>query len=160
MGFAYADKTYVAVKAAVEGEVGHLGIYAVVGSIVNSYDQQVRVLHCIGEVYAPCGVTAVVVSQLLAVEIYVCGGVGALKLQIIAVSCGQLGFSEALGVVAGAAEVVVAAVLTVNSIPAVGKGYFFPICRHGCGNFGSLLGKCPFGIEINDSSQFESLLVY
>ena len=92
------------------------------------------------------------------VEINIGGRVGTLQFKIITICCGQLGLGEALGIVAGAAEIIVAAVLTVNSVPAVRKIYFFPICGHSCGKLSSLLGKCPFGIKGHDSSQLEGLL--
>ena len=87
------DDIYIPVKAAVEGEVGHLGIDSVVGTVVHSDDEQVLFIQRVGNVHTPGGVAAVMVGQALAVEISIGGRVGTADLQIVPVGPGEFGFA-------------------------------------------------------------------
>ena len=80
VGLGNADKVDIAVQAAVEGEVRHLGIYSLVGSIVDGDDNQVVWLQCSGDIDTPGGVAAVVMGELLTIYINIGGGVGAADL--------------------------------------------------------------------------------
>jgi hypothetical protein len=117
----YADKVYVTVKTAVEGKVRHLGINLFVRRVVNGYKEDVLIRKRVGKLYPEGGITAVVVSKLLAVKIYIGRGVCALDLKIIFVRHGKSRLGERSRVISHTAEVVVAAVLTVDRVPGVRK---------------------------------------
>ena len=144
-----ADDVYVTVKTAVEGEVCDLGVNSVVGCIVNGDNEKVVILECLGYVNSPGGVTAVVVREKLAVKVSVCGGVSSVYLKKIAVCLGKLRLVKSLCIVAGAAVVIVTAVLTVGRVPGVRKIHRLPARRHFCGDLGSRLRKRPICVKIN-----------
>jgi len=147
VGTGNADDIHITVDAAIESKVCHLGIYDLVCGVINSNYKQIAVRQSFGEVYTPGGVTAIVVSEVLAVEIYISGGVCTLKLQIILLSLGKFALFKALHIMAGAAVVIIAAVLTVHSIPAVGQVNPLTLGGNSRGQFG-ILGECPFCVEI------------
>ena len=60
-------------------------------------------------------------SERLAVEIYVCRGVGTAYFKEITVGFGKLGLIYLFGVKRFSAEVIVVSVLTVYSVPGMGK---------------------------------------
>jgi hypothetical protein len=131
------DKLNVSVKTAVEGEVCHLGVNCVVRSVVNRDSKNVFILDVAGEVNSPSRVTTVVMSEVSTVKVNVCGRVSAVYLKVELCACRELGLEETLGIVAGSSVVIVTAVLTVGSIPAVGKVYLLAIggkLRKICGN--------------------------
>ena len=111
----------IPVDAAVEGEVGLLGINVVVAAVVGHDLQVVFVLQQGGDIRAEGGVAAVVVDDLPAVQRHVRGGVDALKFQIHCLG-GRVEVrpGKAAGVGAAAAPVVVAAVLAVDVVPGMG----------------------------------------
>ena len=152
VGLRNGDDVDVTVQTAVEGEVCHLGIDAVVGSIVNGDDQQIFISQSFGQVHAPGGVTAIVVSQVLTVQIHISGGVGTIDFQVVALCRRQVCLGDGLCVVSGAAPVVVAAVLTVYSIPAVGDVDCFPVGTQRFGDCGCFLGEEPALVDAYDIS--------
>ena len=91
----------------------------------------------IGDVHAEGGVAALVLGHFLTVQTDNCSHSYAVKLQNRAPAVGQLRFLQCTGVAAGAAVVVVAAVLTVHGVPGVGEGDGFLV---------SFLGESPAGI--------------
>ena len=147
VGVCYADDIYVSVKTAIEGEVRHLGINSLVRRVINRDSKERLVCEAIGEIDSPCGITAVVVSELLAVEIYVSRGVCTSDLEVILRSYGKLCTNYLLRVDPCTAEVIVSAVLSVGRIPGVGEINYLPL---GGERRGELCGLCegPFLIEI------------
>ena len=132
---------YIAVNAAVEGEVGLLGVDGVVVAVVNRNNQLIcTIVQGIGDVHTEGGVAALVLGHFLPVQADNCSHSNAVKLQNRAVAIGQLRFLQFTGVAAGAAVVVVAAVLTVYSVPSVGKGDRLVM---------TFLGKSPTGVQQN-----------
>ena len=152
MGIGHTDDVHIPVQTAVEGKVRHLGIDPVVGGVVHGDDQHGVKADFLGNVAAPGGVAAVVMGKLLAVYIQVCGGVGALDLNVVPVSLGQVFLGKYPGVGCGAAEVVIATVLSVNGIPAVGQVDEIPLTVNHRGNFHSLLGESPFAVDVGNGS--------
>ena len=127
MRLVYTDKVDVTVDTAVECKVSHLRIYSLVDGVFN-YNCDLGVLcESLSDVYSPGGVTAVVMSELVAVNVEVCGCVCSAELDVVKVCFGKLCALECLSVKAIAAEVVVAAVLTVDCVPGVGKVYLLAI---------------------------------
>ena len=137
----------IAVQTTVEGEVCHLRIDFVVGGVINGDHQQIFLCQCIGHIHAPGGVTTVVVRHGLAVQVDIGRGVGALNFQKIPVCCGQICLGNGFGVVCGAAPVVVAAVLPVNGIPAVGNVDSLPIRAKRGGDGSGFFGEKPVLID-------------
>ena len=150
VGLAGGDEVYVTVKTAVEGEVCHLGVDGFVGSVVY-YDSDLGIIgDLIGEVNAPGGVTAIVVSELLAANVNVSRGVSATDLEVVYLSLGEGGLIKSLYVEAGATEVIVAAVLTVGCIPGVGEVNYLSLSyRYVSG----ILGEEPIFVKVNNISQ-------
>ena len=141
MGGGHAEDVHIPVEAAVEGEVGRLGINTVVGGVVHRDDQQVFVLQGAGELHPPGGVAAVVVGQLFTVQVDIRRGVGAVDLQEIGLRFGQVGALQRPHIDSGAAPVVVSAVLAVNVVPAVGQIDQVPVGGEGFGQRGPPCGK-------------------
>ena len=140
VGVCNCYEIYVTVKTAVEGEVCHLRIYLLVRGVVH-YDSYLALIsEALGEVNSPGGVSAVVMSLVLTVNVYVCGRVRTADLEIVLIGCGELTLYELLGVKTRAAEVVVAAVLSVGSVPGVGEIYAYNavVVRGGRAIFGKL----------------------
>ena len=138
--FVYANEVYVSVKTAVEGKVSHLRINGLVGGVVNNNSNVGLIGKLVGKIDSPGGITAVVVSNLLACYVYVCGGVGAADLEVVSVSLGEICLLECLYIEAGAAEIVVSAVLTVGSVPCVRKADDFALTN---AYVGRVFGKKP-----------------
>jgi GH25 family lysozyme M1 (1,4-beta-N-acetylmuramidase) len=124
---------------------GHIGVYVGGGYTVEmkgfNYDckRVVAVLECGGKVNSPGGVTAVVVSEVLAVKIYVCGGVCTADLEIVK-TCAKLVLVESLGINTAAAEVctAVVAVLVIPGVGQINRG-----CALGCVGISAVLDKLP-----------------
>ena len=132
---------YIAVNAAVEGEVGLLGVDGIVVAVVNRNHQLIcTIVQGVGDVHTEGGVAALVFGHFLPVQADNCSHSHAVKLQNRAATVGQLGLLQCTGVAAGAAVVVVAAVLTVYSVPSVGKGDRLVM---------TFLGKSPTGVQQN-----------
>ena len=110
----------VAVDAAVEGEVSLLGVDAVIFAVVRLHDQLIAVGQQRRDIRAEGGVAAVVAGDLHPVQRDLGAGIHALKLQPdllgILVKSGR---RKPRLVDAGAAPVVVAAVLAVDVVPCV-----------------------------------------
>ena len=83
-------------------------------------------------------------GQVLAAQIDISGGIGTIDLQEILAGLRQI--LQNLGIAALAAEIVAAAVLAVQCIPAVGKGNGFPICGEALRCLNHILGKSPRSI--------------
>ena len=111
---------HTAVQTAVEGKVCGLGINSLVGGVIHQNSQTVVISQGIGDIHTPCGVAAVVVSQMFAVHVGIGRGVGTVDLQIILFALRQLCFGDHSGIAAGTAEIIVAAVLTVFGVPGMG----------------------------------------
>ena len=90
------NDVHVTVKTAVEGEVRHLRIYAIRRRVVNHDCDLGLVRELLGKVYAPGRITAVMVRQLLAANVYVGRGIRTADLKVIEVSLGEVGLLEAL----------------------------------------------------------------
>ena len=116
----------VAVDAAVEGEVGLLGVDAVVDAVVHLDGKTVILFQQLRDVDTEGGVAAVVGADGPAVQQDLGAGVDALELEPdLLRSRVERRSGEGSAVGAGAAPVVVAAVLTVLRVPCVGQ-------RDGC----------------------------
>ena len=134
-------KRYIAVNAAVEGEVGLLRVDGIVVAVVNGNHQLIcAVVQGIGDVHAEGGVAALVLGHFLTVQADNCSHSYAVKLQNRAPAVGQFRLLQCTGVAAGAAVVVIAAVLPVNGVPSVGQGDWLVM---------TFLGKSPAGVQQN-----------
>ena len=132
---------YIAVNAAVEGEIGFLRVDGVVVAVVHSYAQQVAaVAQRIGNVHAKCRIAALMLSKLLLVQVDLGGHGNGIKLQNGTSVFRQGDVRQHGGVAAGAAVVVVAAVLPVDGVPGVGQGDGFVV---------SFFGKNPVLVQKN-----------
>ena len=141
MSSGHNTQRYIAVNAAVEGEVGLLRVDGIVVAVVNRNNQLIcAIVQSIGDVRTEGGVAALVLGHFLPVQADNCSHSNAVKLQNRATAVGQLGLFQRAGVAAGAAVVVVAAVLTVYSVPSVGKGDRLVM---------TFLGKSPTGVQQN-----------
>ena len=122
MGAARHEELDVAVDATVEGEVGLLRVDAVVLGVVHAHNELVglaRGPERVGDVDAEGGVAAVVVREGGAVELHVCRGVDAIELKVDNLICLVRRRGERASIGAGAAPVVIAAVLAVDGVPRV-----------------------------------------
>ena len=132
---------YIAVNAAVEGEVGLLRVDGIIVAVVNGNHQLIcAIVQGIGDVHTEGGVAALVLGHFLTVQTDNCSHSHAVKLQNRAAAVGQLRLFQRAGIGAGAAVVVVAAVLTVYSVPCVGQGDRLVM---------TFLGKSPTGVQQN-----------
>ena len=132
---------YIAVNAAVEGEIGLLGVDGVVVAVVHIHAQQVAaVAQRIGNVHAKCRIAALMLSELLLVQIDLGGHGNGVKLQNGASVFRQDDVRQHGGVAAGAAVVVIATVLPVDGVPGVGQGDGFVV---------SFFGKNPVLVQKN-----------
>ena len=89
MSLVDTNEVYVTVKTAVEGEVRHLGVNGLIGSVINNNCDLGRIGDLLGDVYSPGRITAVVVRELLAANVNVSGGICAAEFEIIKVSLGE-----------------------------------------------------------------------
>ena len=132
---------HIAVNAAVEGEVGLLRVDGVVVAVVHIHAQQVAaVAQRIGNVHAKCRIAALMLSELLLVQIDLGGHGNGVKLQNGASVFRQDDVRQHGGVAAGAAVVVIATVLPVDGVPGVGQGDGFVV---------SFFGKNPVLVQKN-----------
>ena len=119
----YNMQRNIAVNAAIEGEVGFLRVNGVVVAVVYIYAQQVAaVAQRIGNVHAKCRIAALMLSKLLLVQVDLGGHGNGVKLQNGTSVFRQGNVRQHGGVAAGAAIVVIAAVLPVHGVPGVGQG--------------------------------------
>ena len=132
---------YIAVNAAVEGEIGFLRVNGVVVAVVHIHAQQVAaVAQRIGNVHAKCRIAALMLSKLLLVQVDLGGHGNGVKLQNGTSVFRQGNVRQHGGVAAGAAVVVIAAVLPVHGVPGVGQGDRFVV---------SFFGKNPVLVQKN-----------
>jgi hypothetical protein len=146
VGVVDANQVDISVKTAVEGEVRNLGIYKVIGGVVNDQSKEVVLGKLVGDVYTPGGVTTVVGDLFGAIDVEGSGGVCTVDLYIVSVSLGQVCLFDGANVAAGTTEVVVATVLTVGRIPTMGDGDLLPFSRDHSGNGCHILRKGPASV--------------
>ena len=112
----------VAVDAAVKGEVGLLGVDVVVDAVVHLDGELVVFCQQVGDMDTEGGVAAVVGADVPAVQQNFGAGIDALELQPDFLrSCVERRSGKGGAVGAGAAPVIVAAVLAVFCVPSVGQ---------------------------------------
>ena len=153
MRVVYANKIYISVNTAVEGEVSHLGINGLVDGIFNENCDLAAVLQLFCNVYSPCRVAAVVVSELFAVYEKISGGIGSSELDVVKVSGGKGSDVESLCVKTRAAEIIVSAVVAVLGIPCVRKVYCNAILAS---NVGRVFNEEPSAVKIYNVSHLYS----
>ena len=139
---------HIPVNAAVEGKIGFLGIHGVVVAVVHGNCQQIFLFEVVGQVYPEGGVAALVLSQLFTVQVDGSGHSCAVQLQNSLAACRDGGLCQGQRIPAGAAVVIVAAVLTVHCVPGVGQGD--GLAHNGGGDAGVLLGKMPVAMIQQD----------
>ena len=125
MGFGHGNQIDISVKTAVESEVGHLRINAVVGGVIHGNRKGILPRQLVGQIHTPGGITAVVVREMFPVQIDVGGGIGTVDFQIMPVPCHHGITAQFLFIHTGAAEIIVAAVLPVCGIPGMGQRNVF-----------------------------------
>ena len=132
---------YIAVNAAVEGEIGLLRVDGIIVAVVHIHAQQVAaVAQRIGNVHAKCRIAALMLSELLLVQIDLGGHGNGVKLQNGASVFRQDDVRQHGGVAAGAAVIVIATVLPVDGVPGMGQGDGFVV---------SFFGKNPVLVQKN-----------
>ena len=141
-------QSYIAVNAAVEGEVCLLGVHGVVVAVVHADRQQIFLFEMFGQVNPKGRIAALVLGQLFAVQVDYSGHSGTVQLQNCFAACRDGGLCQSQRIPAGAAVVIVAAVLTVHGVPCVGQGN--GLAHHGGGDAGVLLGKMPIAMIQQD----------
>ena len=120
--FADHHQADVAVDAAVECKVGLLGVDAVVDAVVHLDGELVVLCQQVGDMDTEGGVAAVVGADVPAVQQNFGAGIDALELQPDFLrSCVERRSGKGGAVGAGAAPVIVAAVLAVFCVPRVGQ---------------------------------------
>ena len=139
---------HIPVKAAVESEVRFLGVHGVVVAVVHADGQQVLVFQVVGQVHPEGRVAALVLCQLFPIQVNGGGHGCAVQLQNSLAACRDGGLCQGQCIPAGAAVVIVAAVLTVHCIPGVGQGD--GLTHNGGGDAGVLLGKMPVAMIQQD----------
>ena len=139
---------HIPVNAAVEGKVRLLGVHGVVVAVVHADGQQVLVFQVVGQVHPEGRVAALVLCQLFPVQVNGGGHGCAVQLQNSLAACRDGGLCQGQRIPAGAAVVIVAAVLTVHRVPGVGQGN--GLAHNGGGDAGVLLGKMPVAMIQQD----------
>ena len=139
---------HIPVNAAVEGEVRLLGVHGVVVAVVHADGQQVLVFQVVGQVHPEGRVAALVLGQLFPVQVNGGGHGCAVQLQNSLAVCRDGGLCQGQRIPAGAAVVIVAAVLTVHRVPCVGQGN--GLAHNGGGDAGVLFGKMPVAMIQQD----------
>ena len=147
-----ADNVHIPIQTAVESKVSHLGIDTVICAVVNGNDQQFVVLQLLADVHTPGGVAAVMMGQQVTICVDISGGIGATDLKVIQVCSGESFLVQLLGVIGGSTVVVVAAVLAVDGVIAMGQVDLFPVNGKFCGQGSGFFGKSPVCVEIVNSS--------
>ena len=139
---------HIPVNAAVEGKVCLLGVHGVVVAVVHADGQQVLVFQVVGQVHPEGGVAALVLGQFFPVQVNGGSHGCAVQLQNSLAACRDGGLCQGQCIPAGAAVVIVAAVLTVHRVPGVGQGN--GLAHNGGGDAGVLLGKMPVAMIQQD----------
>jgi len=98
------------------------------------------------------GIAAVVMGQLFAADVHVSGGIGASELRIVLVCRRKLRQSNRLSVQARATEIVITAILTVDSVPRVGEIHAFKLLGLVFGIPGYVFGEIPATVNIQNCS--------
>ena len=125
--FGHGDQVHTAIQPAVEGEVRLLRIDAVVVLVADGDFQEILFRQLSAELHAKGRITSFVTAELFPVQKDLAGVRRAVELQKHPLADGFCGV-QLPTIPAGAAIIVVAAVLTVQSVPGVGKRDRFP-CR-------------------------------
>ena len=141
-------QSYIAVNAAVEGEVCLLGVHGVVVAVVHADRQQIFLFEMFGQVNPEGRIAALVLGQLFPVQIDYSGHSGTVQLQNCFTVCRDGGLCQCQRIPAGAAVVIVAAVLTVHCVPCVGQGN--GLAHNSSRGAGVLLGKMPVAMIQQD----------
>ena len=141
-------QSYIAVNAAVEGEVCLLGVHGVVVAVVHADRQQIFLFEMFGQVNPKGRIAALVLGQLFPVQVDYSGHSGTVQLQNCFAACRDGGLCQSQRIPAGAAVVIVAAVLTVHRVPCVGQGN--GLAHNGGGDAGVLFGKMPVAMIQQD----------
>ena len=139
---------HIPVNTAVEGKIGFLGIHGVVVAVVHGNGQQIFLFEVVGQVHPEGGVAALVLGQLFTVQVDGGGHGCAIQLQNSLAACRDGGLFQCQRIPAGAAVVIVAAVLTVHRVPCVGQGN--GLTHNSGGDAGVLLGKMPVALIQQD----------
>ena len=139
---------HIPVNAAVEGKVCLLGVHGVVVAVVHGNCQQIFLFEVVGQVHPEGGVAALVLCQLFPVQVDDGGHSCAVQLQNSLAACRDGGLCQGQCIPAGAAVVIVAAVLTVHRVPCVGQGN--GLAHNGGGDAGVLFGKMPVAMIQQD----------
>ena len=132
---------HIPVNAAVEGEVCLLGVHGVVVAVVHADCQQIFLFEMFGQVHPEGRVAALVLGQLFAVQVDYSGHSGTVQLQNCFAVSRDGGLCQRQRIPAGAAVVIVAAVLTVYGVPCMGQGN--GLAHHGGGDASVFFGKMP-----------------
>ena len=141
-------QSYIAVNAAVEGEVCLLGVHGVVVAVVHADRQQIFLFEMFGQVHPEGRIAALVLGQLFPVQVNGGGHGGTVQLQNSLAACRDGGLCQGQRIPAGAAVVIVAAVLTVYGVPCVGQGN--SLAHNSSRGAGVLLGKMPIAMIQQD----------
>ena len=154
-----ADQVHAPVQAAVEGEVGGLGIHAVlVGVVAGHHQQVVALLHAqAGDIAAEDGIAPLVIGGLLPVDIH--RGLLARGQDFhIHAPAGQglPGGGKGPGVPAAAPVVAAVAVMAVHRVPGMGQIHASPVLRQGGGKPHVLPDKFPALIQVDDAAHGSS----
>ena len=154
------NKVYVTIYATIEGEVCHLRIDCFIDGVFNKNRDFCFIGESIGDIHSPCGVSAIMMCKLVAVDIYVSRSICASKFKIVQVSLRKVSFCKLLLIEARSTEVVVATVKSVLCIPSVGQIECYAVltCNVCC-----IFDKQPIFIEIDYfshifSSKYQSYL--
>ena len=139
---------HIPVNAAVEGKVCLLGVHGVVVAVVHADGQQVLVFQVVGQVHPEGRVAALVLCQLFPVQVNGGGHGCAVQLQNSLAACRDGGLCQGQRIPAGAAVVIVAAVLTVHRVPGVGQSD--SLAHNSGGDAGVLFGKMPVAMIQQD----------
>ena len=119
MRFLYTNDVYVTVNTAVEGEIRHLRINFLVGSVIYQDTKRILRAEITRDIHTPSGISTVVMRKTLAVHIHVGRGIRTVYLKIVFFCFREQVGAEHLSVKASATEIVVSAVLTVGRIPSM-----------------------------------------
>ena len=163
MGGGHADEIHAAVQAAVEGEVGALGVHPLQTLVGAGNDQQVvfAVLAEIRHISAEFGVAALMVGDLLAVDVHIRLLTGGVHLHVDPAAGQRLfGGGEAAGVPEGAAGIAAVAVHAVHGVPAVGQGHVLPVGGQGGGQTCVRLNEFPALVEGDDIAHKRSPFLF
>ena len=156
VGGRHHDEVYIPVQTAVEGEICFLGIDGVVVAVIHRNDQQVFFFQMRRQIHAEGGIPALVFCQRFAVEHDHRGVSRAVHLQPDFVGAVMLRHLQAAGVQAGAAVIVIAAVLPVHGVPGVGQVNGLALSARQNGGQIRFFVKLPAFVEVYDGAHKDS----